>query len=106
MMRKFLATQQTVRSFANCDDPELLKLFEPFAHRSGSLHHEELPDLPLSCDLTLSNDVCHFVPPIKEGCLDKDEHTHIENNLKLLSGHYYFTGSPGLFDIMKSYMDH
>ena len=94
MMRKFLATQQTVRSFANCDDPELLKLFEPFAHRSGSLHHEELPDLPLSCDLTLSNvvkfsDVCHFVPPIKEGCLDKDEHTHIENNLKLCFGTAY-----------------
>lgn len=80
MMHKFFVTQQTVHIFANCNDLKLCELFEPFAHRSGSLHHEELPELPLSCDLTLSNvvkfsDVCHFVPPIKEGCLDKDEHT-------------------------------
>ena len=38
MMRKFLATQQ-IRIFGNCDDPKLREEFEPFAHRTGSLHH-------------------------------------------------------------------
>ena len=35
------------------------------------------------------SDACHFVPPIKEGCLDKDDHSHIENNLKVCFGTAY-----------------
>ena len=35
MMRKFLATQKTLRTFANCDNSKLRELFEPFTHCSG-----------------------------------------------------------------------
>ena len=72
----------------------LLELFGPFFHHNGSLSHDKLSELPLSCNLTLSNvvkfsNMYDLVPPIKEGYLDTDEYECMENTLKVCFGTAY-----------------
>ena len=69
-------------------------LFQPYLHSLGSLKHEELSELTLASTLSLSNvsnysGLAKLLPPIKEGCLDSDEHACIENTLKATFNNAY-----------------
>ena len=69
-------------------------LFQPYLHSLGSLKHEELSEITLASTLSLSNvsnysGLAKLLPPIKEGCLDSDEHACIENTLKATFNNAY-----------------
>ena len=86
LMQKFFSKQQVLQRHAN-SNCEIQSLFQPYLHSKGSLKHDKLPELPLVSNLSLSNvvdfsEVCKLLPPVKEGCLDSDEHTCIESTLK------------------------
>jgi hypothetical protein len=94
LMRKFCSNQQVLQALENRKDELLQQLLNPFLSSKGSLKHIELPELPLlsehSCSAmkTLSES-CKLVPPIKEACLNTDEHAAIEQTLKHVFGSAY-----------------
>ena len=72
----------------------LLSLLKPFLVSKGSLRYEELPELPLVSDISPStidfiNQSCKLVSPIKEDCLNSDEHGAIDSLLKEILGNTY-----------------
>lgn len=94
MMRKFSSNQQILQALENGQDEELQKLFNPFLTSKGSLKHQELPELPLLSELSLSNvetinKSCKLIPPVREGCLDGFKHAAIELKCKEAFGCAY-----------------
>lgn len=84
LMRKFCTKQQTAHGLEN----SLQELFQPFLRSKGSLKYEDIPELPLLSPLTVSSiknhfETCKLVPPVKEACLNSDEHRLIETTLKV-----------------------
>ena len=94
LMRKFCSNQQVLQALETRQDEAMNKLLNPFMASKGSLKHQELPELPLLPELSLSNvkaigELCKLVPPIKESCLNADEHAAIELTLKEVFGSAY-----------------
>ena len=94
LMRKFCCNQQVLQAIENDYNEEFQTLLNPFLVSKGSLRYEELPELPLVSDISVSNidfinQSCKLVPPIKEGCLNSDEHAAIDSLLKELLGNTY-----------------
>lgn len=94
LMRKFCTKQQAVQALNTCNDIMLQGLFQPFIKSKGCLKHEEIPELPLLLPLTETNitaylETCKLIPPLKEACLNSDEHNLIESSLKQCFGDVY-----------------
>lgn len=94
LMQKFISSLQVLQSMASSEETAIKDLLRPFHCSRGSLKHEELPELPLLTTLSVSNagnlsDHCQLLPPIKEGCLCKDDFNGIESTLKVCFGNSY-----------------
>ena len=94
LMRKFCCNQQVLQVIANDCNEALQSLLKPFLVSKGSLRYEELPELPLVSDISPStidfiNQSCKLVSPIKEDCLNSDEHEAIDSLLKEILGNTY-----------------
>ena len=66
-------------------------LLAPFHYSKGSLGCDDLPELPMTTELSIStieklNNKCHLLPSIKEGCFSSDEQMDIESTLKFYFG--------------------
>lgn len=93
LMRKFCTNQQTMRALNNSEN-SLQELFRAFVNSKGSLKHPQIPEMPLLSPLSVSTieahcESCRLVPPIKEACLNSDEHRLIENTLRHCFGDIY-----------------
>ncbi len=92
LMRKFCINQQVLQT--KNKDETLSQLFNPYQNSVGSLKQNVLPELPFQSKLDETNvedhiETCKLVPPIKEACISADEHSCIENRLKLHFGNAY-----------------
>ena len=90
LMKKFSSSQQALQSSRNSD---LDLLLSPL-YSKGSLKYDELPELPILINISVSNieelnDKCRLLPCIKESCLSSDEHGDIESTLKFYFGNEY-----------------
>ena len=94
LMRKFSSNQFVLQALKNSNDETLNELFRRFQNPMGSLKHEELPELPLLSPLSILNvkainNFCQLLPPIKEGYLNAEEHSYIEDVMKQCFGVAY-----------------
>lgn len=82
LMRKFSVSQQVMQVMKREDG--LHELFSPFQGSVGSLKQNALPELPLPSENSIekSNEACRLLPPVKESCLNADEHSLIESTLR------------------------
>ena len=84
LMRKFCCNQQVLQAIENDYNEALQTLLNRFLVSKGSLRYEELPlvsNISLS-NIDFINQSCKLVPPIKEGCLNSDEHAAIDSLVK------------------------
>lgn len=93
-MRKFSSSQQALHSMANSEASEIEALLSPFNFSKGSLRDNELPELPLLTQFSISNveefsDKCQLLPCVKECCLSSDEHMDVESTLRFYFGSDY-----------------
>ena len=61
----------------------LCELFHPIQNSVGSLKQSMLPELPVLPALNqisneLGNEACILIPPVKEACLNSDEHSKLD----------------------------
>ena len=94
LMRKFSTNQQILQSLESSHDETIEKLLYPFFMLKGSLKHQELPELPLLTEPSVSNFVNNsqsykLIPPITEGYLNPDEYAAIEQLMKDILGIAY-----------------
>ena len=88
LMRKFCVSQQVTHAMKG--DKMLCELFHPIQNSVGSLKQSMLPELPVLPALNqISGKACRLIPPVKEACLNSDEHSVIENLMKQHFGFSY-----------------
>ena len=94
LMRKFITSQQVAHSMESDPTTEVNEILG-FTHGvKGSLKHERIPEMPCPSFLTVANleyvnNRCRLIPPIKQGCLSSEEHTLVEDTLKIYFGEKY-----------------
>ena len=75
-------------------DIKYTDLLAAFHYSKGSLGHDELLELPMMIQLSIStveelSNKCRLLPCIKESCFSSDEHMDIESTLKFYFGAEY-----------------
>ena len=90
LMRKLCSTQQALYLLSITDDSAFKHILDSFQATKGSLHYEDLPDIPILAlsitNIETVNKFCKLLYPVKEACLSSAELVSIDSALKTIFG--------------------